>query len=59
MGKRERYEPGTFCWVDLATTDPAGAIPKSVYSQAKVAIREIIEAMNKKEAEKIIEAFGR
>src|SRR5919202_1036741 len=24
MGKRERYEPGTFCWVDLATTDPAG-----------------------------------
>ena len=25
MGKRERYEPGTFCWVDLATTDPAGA----------------------------------
>lgn len=25
MGKRERYAPGTFCWVDLATTDPAGA----------------------------------
>ena len=25
MGKRERYEPGTFCWVDLATTDPTGA----------------------------------
>ena len=25
MGKRERYEPGTFCWVDLGTTDPAGA----------------------------------
>jgi uncharacterized protein len=25
MGKRERYELGTFCWVDLATTDPAGA----------------------------------
>jgi predicted enzyme related to lactoylglutathione lyase len=25
MGKRQRYEPGTFCWVDLATTDPAGA----------------------------------
>jgi uncharacterized protein len=25
MGKRERYEPGTFCWVELATTDPAGA----------------------------------
>lgn len=26
MGKRERYEPGTFCWVDLATTDPTGAV---------------------------------
>ena len=25
MGKRIRYEPGTFCWVDLATTDPTGA----------------------------------
>jgi uncharacterized protein len=25
VGKRERYEPGTFCWVDLATTDPASA----------------------------------
>ena len=25
MGKRQRYEPGTFCWIDLATTDPAGA----------------------------------
>jgi predicted enzyme related to lactoylglutathione lyase len=25
MGKRERYEPGTFCSVELATTDPAGA----------------------------------
>ena len=25
MGKRERYEPGAFCSVDLATTDPAGA----------------------------------
>ena len=24
MGKRESYEPGTFCWVDLATTDPEG-----------------------------------
>jgi predicted enzyme related to lactoylglutathione lyase len=30
MGKRERYEPGTFCWVDLATTDAAGA--KDFYS---------------------------
>lgn len=25
MGKRERYEPGTFSWVDLATTDGAAA----------------------------------
>jgi predicted enzyme related to lactoylglutathione lyase len=25
MGKRESYEPGTFCAVDLATPDPAGA----------------------------------
>ncbi|HZF57385.1 MAG TPA: hypothetical protein VEZ19_02790, partial [Rubrobacter sp.] len=25
MGKRERYEPGTFSWVDLVTTNPAGA----------------------------------
>jgi uncharacterized protein len=25
MGKREYYKPGTFCWVDLATTDPEGA----------------------------------
>ena len=25
MGRRERYAPGTFCWVDLATTDPAAA----------------------------------
>ena len=25
MGKRENYAPGTFCWVDLVTTDPAGA----------------------------------
>ena len=24
MGIRESYESGTFCWVDLATTDPAG-----------------------------------
>ena len=30
MGKRDRYEPGTFCWVDLATTDPEGA--KAFYS---------------------------
>ena len=26
MGKRESYAPGTFCWVDLATTDPTGAM---------------------------------
>ena len=25
MGKRESYAPGTFCWVDLATTDAEGA----------------------------------
>ncbi len=25
MGKRQAYEPGTFCWVDLATTDVEGA----------------------------------
>jgi predicted enzyme related to lactoylglutathione lyase len=31
MGKRERYEPGTFCWVDLATTDPTGA--KAFYGE--------------------------
>ena len=31
MGKRECYEPGTFCWVDLATTDPAGA--KAFYGE--------------------------
>src|SRR5919199_1048247 len=31
MGERERYEPGTFCWVDLATTDPAGA--KAFYGE--------------------------
>ena len=31
MGKRERYEPGTFCWVDLVTTDPPSA--KTVYGE--------------------------
>jgi predicted enzyme related to lactoylglutathione lyase len=25
MGKRERYEPDTFCWVDLSTSDADGA----------------------------------
>ena len=25
MGKRERYAPGTFCWVDLGTPDAEGA----------------------------------
>ncbi len=25
MGKRERYEPGTFSWVDLSTSDADGA----------------------------------
>ena len=31
MGKRERYEPGTFCWVDLVTTDPAST--KTFYGE--------------------------
>ena len=31
VGKRERYEPGTFCWVELATTDPTGA--KAFYGE--------------------------
>ncbi len=31
MGKRESYEPGTFCWVDLQTNDPAAA--KAFYSE--------------------------
>ncbi len=31
MGKRERYEPGTFSWVDLVTTDPAGV--KTFYGE--------------------------
>lgn len=30
MGERTSYEPGVFCWVDLATTDPEGA--KAFYS---------------------------
>jgi len=30
VGERTSYEPGTFCWVDLATTDPEGA--KAFYS---------------------------
>ncbi len=30
-GKRERYEPGTFCWVDLMTNDSAGA--KTFYDE--------------------------
>ena len=30
MGERTSYEPGTFCWVDLATPDPKGA--KAFYS---------------------------
>jgi uncharacterized protein len=25
VGDRTRYEPGTFCWVGLATSDPSGA----------------------------------
>ncbi len=30
-GKREHYEPGTFCWVNLMTTDSAGA--KAFYGE--------------------------
>lgn len=30
MGQRSEYRPGTFCWVDLATTDQEGA--KAFYS---------------------------
>jgi uncharacterized protein len=30
MGERTRYEPGTFCWTDLTTTDQEGA--KAFYS---------------------------
>jgi predicted enzyme related to lactoylglutathione lyase len=30
MGERTRYEPGTFCWVGLATSDPDSA--KAFYS---------------------------
>lgn len=25
MGERTKYEPGTFCWTELSTTDPEGA----------------------------------
>ena len=31
MGKREHYKPGTFCWVDLQTTDREGA--KAFYGE--------------------------
>jgi predicted enzyme related to lactoylglutathione lyase len=31
MGKRDRYEPGIFCWVDLQTTDREGA--KAFYGE--------------------------
>jgi predicted enzyme related to lactoylglutathione lyase len=31
MGRRTSYDPGTFCWVDLATTDPEAA--KRFYTQ--------------------------
>ena len=26
MGERTRYQPGTFCWAGLATSDPAAAM---------------------------------
>ncbi len=31
MGTRASYEPGTFCWVELSTTDPDAA--KSFYGE--------------------------
>jgi uncharacterized protein len=31
MGERTRYEPGTFCWVGLATSDPGSA--KAFYTR--------------------------
>jgi uncharacterized protein len=31
MGKRESHEPGTFCWVDLSTSDAEGA--KAFYGE--------------------------
>src|SRR5829696_5527415 len=31
VGKREHYEPGTFCWLDLTTTDPEAA--KAFYGE--------------------------
>lgn len=31
MPKMTKYQPGTFCWADLSTTDPAGA--KRYYSE--------------------------
>lgn len=31
MGRRRSYEPGTFCWVDLGTTDVEGA--KAFYNE--------------------------
>src|SRR6266545_5544315 len=31
MGERTHYEPGTFCWVGLATSDPGGA--KAFYTR--------------------------
>src|SRR6266545_1772383 len=31
MGERTRYEPGAFCWVGLATSDPAAA--KTFYTR--------------------------
>lgn len=45
MGKRERYEPGTFCRVDVATTDPAGA--RIFYSALFGWEAELIEAGGK------------
>jgi putative transposase len=51
--------PETRCqrdWVHK-TMNILDSMPKSVHGRAKVAIREVTEAENKKEAEKAIEAF--
>jgi putative transposase len=52
--------PETRCqrdWVHK-TMNLLDSMPKSVHPRAKAAIREVTEAENKKEAEKVIEAFA-
>lgn len=57
MGNRNRYEPGTFCWADLSTSDAGGAktfygglfgwefedsgIPGGVYTMCRVGSDEV------------------